>query len=178
MRYAKDGVVCSRGCLLAITGGCATETLEFRRPLDGLVSSKERAVLSGRPATLHLMNGAVITEIRIIDFIHGRDGQSIEFVQYADGARQAKKRASDIYRMQIGGTPYTLRYNVPTDGFYLTHLLVSYLIGQNSKAFSQFFEDVKLGQTWEDALATNYGVTPQQLAASFGRTVGVLNVTP
>ena len=384
--------------------------LEGSLNFDGLVSAKELAVLAEQPATLQLMKGAVITESRIIDFIHGRDGQSIQFVQYADGARQAKKRARDIYRMQIGGTPYTLRYNVPTDGFYLinrqeaeaearsrisgqrrelrdpqtdqeieaavgeqkeffnearrtlgspsvaqyesqfallltdypepvarqlsqyidqmcnrmnalfgipeganiwhgkvlvvlfhqrplfarfesevldnhnygtattiyhstkhgfvvvcrrekiepslakslcwslsggyinryrsnveipewlsvgmrqwltasifpdqrdllstrkqaatqlkqtgsllgilsatdvgkervgmTRLLVSYLIGQNSEAFSQFFEDIKLGQTWEKALATNYGATPQQLAASFGRTLGALNVTP
>jgi hypothetical protein len=57
-------------------------------------------------------------------------------------------------------------------------LLVSHLANQNSGAFGQFFQDIKAGHEFEDALITNYGVTPNQLAASFGASFGVANVVP
>jgi hypothetical protein len=57
-------------------------------------------------------------------------------------------------------------------------LLVSHLASQNSGAFGQFFQDVKAGHAFEDALTTNYGITVDQLAASFGASFGVANVVP
>ncbi|QDT12041.1 hypothetical protein [Stieleria marina] len=56
--------------------------------------------------------------------------------------------------------------------------LVTHLLNQNTNAFGQFFQDVKAGHDWEDSLITNYGVTANQFAAAFGRSLGVANVVP
>ncbi|MEZ6088121.1 MAG: hypothetical protein R3C05_08885 [Pirellulaceae bacterium] len=64
------------------------------------------------------------------------------------------------------------------DRRHLAKALIAYLIKHNAQSFSQFFEDVKLGHTWEDALRNNYGATPEQFAAAFGKSVGISGVTP
>ena len=59
---------------------------------------------------------------------------------------------------------------------HLARMLIAHLIKTDPTAFSQFFEDVKLGRSWQDALKTNYGATPQQFASDFGRKNGVGNL--
>lgn len=65
-----------------------------------------------------------------------------------------------------------------TDRRLMARALITYLITINPSSFGQFFQDLKLGQPWETALATNYGVTPEQFALSFGQQFGVANVQP
>ncbi len=60
----------------------------------------------------------------------------------------------------------------------LAKLLVNHLIDADPQAFSQFFEDLKLGHSWTDALNMNYGATPEMFAADFGRKMGVPNLIP
>ena len=52
-------------------------------------------------------------------------------------------------------------------------LLVNHLLESDPQAFSQFFEDLKLGHEWSAALKVNYGATPEIFAADFGRKMGV-----
>lgn len=64
------------------------------------------------------------------------------------------------------------------DRISIAKLLVIHLIEADPKAFSQFFEDVKLGHSWKDALLMNYGATPEAFASDFGRKMGVPNLRP
>ncbi len=67
---------------------------------------------------------------------------------------------------------------IATDRRTMARSLVTYLVKSNPAAFGQFFQDIKLGQSWETALATNFGITPDQLARSFAQQYGVTNVSP
>ena len=68
--------------------------------------------------------------------------------------------------------------NIEDERRGLARMLVAYLMKQNPQSFSQFFEDVKLGHSWESALKSNYGATPEQFAAAFGQSLRVRGVTP
>ncbi|MEL6107638.1 MAG: hypothetical protein AAFU85_16490 [Planctomycetota bacterium] len=57
-------------------------------------------------------------------------------------------------------------------------MLVAYLVDVDKLAFRQLLEDCKLGVQWEEALKNNYGLDAKQVAAGFGRSIGVPNLTP
>ena len=55
--------------------------------------------------------------------------------------------------------------------------IVKFLIAQDSVAFGQMFRDAKMGLSIEDALMQNFGLTLDELAGRFGRSLGVANVS-
>ena len=57
-------------------------------------------------------------------------------------------------------------------------LLVAFLASKSQAAYGQFFNDLKSGHEWRDALRTNFNLTDQQLAATFGTSLGVRGVSP
>ncbi|MBS0266726.1 MAG: hypothetical protein JSS02_32660 [Planctomycetes bacterium] len=56
--------------------------------------------------------------------------------------------------------------------------LAQFLIDLDSQAFGGLFTLIKEGASWREALQELYGMTPQQLAAGFGRTVGIAELKP
>lgn len=56
--------------------------------------------------------------------------------------------------------------------------LVRFLVAKDTLAFGQFYRDTKLGIGIEEAILQNYGVSIDQLAAGFGNSLGVANLTP
>jgi hypothetical protein len=89
-----------------------------------------------------------------------------------------RKRVADRLK-RSGSLLGILEATVLDDEFEsLAKLLVIHLIENDPQAFSQFFEDLKLGHSGTDALMMNYGATPEAFAADFGNKMGVPNLTP
>ncbi len=56
--------------------------------------------------------------------------------------------------------------------------IVQQMIQANPQQFQLFFNGIKEGLTWQDSLLRAYGMTPEELARGYGRTIGVPNLTP
>ena len=56
--------------------------------------------------------------------------------------------------------------------------MVQQMIQANPQLFQLFFNGIKEGLTWQDSLMRAYGMTPEELARGYGRTIGVPNLTP
>lgn len=56
--------------------------------------------------------------------------------------------------------------------------IVHQLIQVNPQLFRLFFNGIKEGLTWQDSLMRAYGVTPEELAKAYGKTIGVPSLTP
>lgn len=56
--------------------------------------------------------------------------------------------------------------------------IVQQMIQTNPQQFQLFFNGIKEGLTWQDSLLRAYGMTPEELARGYGRTIGVPNLTP
>jgi hypothetical protein len=137
--------------------------LEF----DGVVDDVRQKLLIGKPSALQFMNGTVVRSAEVVNFIKDPRSDAIRFFQYKDGKRKPKIKTTDV------------EATVLDDEFEsLAKLVVIHLIETDPNAFSQFFEDLKLGHSGTDALMMNYGATPEAFAADFGNKMGVPNLTP
>jgi hypothetical protein len=56
--------------------------------------------------------------------------------------------------------------------------LTEFMIRTNKQGYVDFINAVKDGQPWAQALQTKYGVTPEQLVAAYGQSIGVPGVKP
>ena len=56
--------------------------------------------------------------------------------------------------------------------------IVQQMIQANPQLFQLFFNGIKEGLTWQDSLMRAYGMTPEELARGYGRTIGVPGLTP
>ncbi len=56
--------------------------------------------------------------------------------------------------------------------------MVQQMIQANPQLFQLFFNGIKEGLTWQDSLMRAYGMTPEELARGYGRSIGVPSLTP
>lgn len=56
--------------------------------------------------------------------------------------------------------------------------IVQQMIQANPQLFQLFFNGIKEGLTWQDSLLRSYGMTPEELARAYGKTIGLPNLTP
>lgn len=56
--------------------------------------------------------------------------------------------------------------------------MTAFLMKSNPKGFRQMIDAIKQGTKWRQALKDAYGVTPAELTAAFGRSVGIPNLQP
>lgn len=68
--------------------------------------------------------------------------------------------------------------NLPGQRQIVCKLLVGHLIQRNAKAFSQMLSLIKLGHSNEDALRLALALSAEQLAASFGKSLGLPQLQP
>ena len=56
--------------------------------------------------------------------------------------------------------------------------MVNFLLKSDGKAFRKMLDEIKSGAKWQDALKTAYRVTPAELTAAYGRSMGIPNLQP
>ena len=56
--------------------------------------------------------------------------------------------------------------------------MVDFMLKSDGKAFRKMLDAIKHGTKWQDALKDAYGVTPAELTAAFGKSVGIPNLQP
>lgn len=84
-------------------------------------------------------------------------------------------------RVQASGTMegmFDIDTNIETWQYGLASGLAQFLIQTNPQAYGGLFTLIKEGATWQEALKELYGVTPAQLAAEYGRSIGVEVLRP
>jgi len=121
MKYMRDyhSRAWRLALLLFLAGFCSpadgqrNPTLSF----DGMVD--DFLAISGPPAIIHLMNGAMLDDVEILSFSKDRRTGGVRVLQYKDGSRKVSKKSPDIYRMMIGGRPYQFRFHGPTKSYFL-----------------------------------------------------------
>ena len=62
--------------------------------------------------------------------------------------------------------------------YAVARTLTDFMIAQNRKGYVAFINAIKDGQTWEDALTKQYGVSLDQLVRAYGNFMGVPGLKP
>ncbi len=57
-------------------------------------------------------------------------------------------------------------------------VLTQFLISNDANAYRAMITAIKEGYTWQEALDVTYGLKPEELAAAFGRSIGVPGLRP
>lgn len=68
--------------------------------------------------------------------------------------------------------------NIEAWQYGLASGIAQFLIDTNPQAYGALFTLIKEGSTWQEALKELFGVTPQELAAEYGRTIGAPELKP
>lgn len=68
--------------------------------------------------------------------------------------------------------------NIESWQYGLASGIAQVLIDANPQAYGGMFTLIKEGATWREALDELYGMTPEELAAGYGRTVGIPELKP
>jgi hypothetical protein len=56
--------------------------------------------------------------------------------------------------------------------------MVDFMLKTSGRSFRRLIDLIKTGTPWRDALRQSYGLTPEGLAAAYGRSVGIPNLKP
>ncbi len=120
------------------------------------------------------------SDVKLPRWVHSGLQDMLHRVMFPDPKRDAAARNTAATRLRRTGSLLGILQATELDDEreVLAKLLVIHLVEADPKAFSQFFEDLKLGHKWDAALKANYGATPEAFAADFGRRMGVPNLTP
>ena len=88
------------------------------------------------------------------------------------GLAQAKMQGN------LGGNFFTDGKKIEPWQYGVAASMVNFLMKTSGKKFLKMFDAIKMGTKWPDALKDAYGVTPAELTAAFGRSVGIPNLQP
>jgi len=86
-----------------------------------------------------------------------------------------------IPRIQASNTMggmFDIKGNIEPWQYGLASGVAQFLIDTNPQAYGGLFTLIKEGASWQEAVQELYGITPAELAASYGRTVGIPELTP
>jgi hypothetical protein len=86
-----------------------------------------------------------------------------------------------IARVQASGTMegfFDAQNNIESWQYGLASGMAQFLIQTNPQAYGGLFTLIKEGTTWQEALHELYAVTPAELAAEYGRSIGVAELKP
>ncbi|MBI1903025.1 MAG: hypothetical protein HYS13_18150 [Planctomycetia bacterium] len=106
-----------------------------------------------------------------------------DWVSYAvTKHEEVKRRQKEAYQRiaafrTLGGDFFTSR-RLERWQYGLGSGMVEYLLRVDAQKFRQLVDGIKEGLTWEESLKEAYGVTPEQLAQEFGKTVGLPGLRP
>jgi hypothetical protein len=89
--------------------------------------------------------------------------------------RQAIPRVQSTGSM---GSMLDIPGNIESWQYGLASGIADFLIDTNPQAYGGMFILIKEGASWQEALLELYGVTPAELAAGYGRTIGVPDLKP
>jgi len=160
-------------------------TIDYKTKRDKFVvavRNEDASAVLARRLVWAIGGGYIVryrSNTRIPDWLHvGMREHVTEQLFPKAGEIQKEFKSVRKHLQKAGSLRGTLSADViQRDRRQLTGVLVAFLVAQNPHAFGQFFEDVKLGVPWEDAIQTNYGATSSQFVASFGREMGIRNLT-
>jgi hypothetical protein len=99
-------------------------------------------------------------------------------VKSSDETKKRQQRA--IRQLQVSGSAGGKFFDAKHLGssqYGLASALVEYQLRIDPAAYRQFIDGIKEGATPQESLVAAYGLTPEQLLMSFGRQIGVLNLT-
>jgi hypothetical protein len=88
------------------------------------------------------------------------------------GLMQAKQQGN------LGGNFFTDDKKIEPWQYGVAASIVNFMLKSSGKNFRKMFDAIKMGTKWQDALKDAYGVTPAELTAAFGRSVGIPNLQP
>jgi hypothetical protein len=98
--------------------------------------------------------------------------------KHDDIKRRQKEAYARIAAFRTLGGDFFTRHGLERWQYGLASGMVEYLLRIDAQKFRQFIEGINEGLTWEESLKESYGVTPEQLAQEFGKTVGLPGLQP
>ncbi|MCA9138290.1 MAG: hypothetical protein KDB00_16070 [Planctomycetales bacterium] len=105
---------------------------------------------------------------------------TVQFEIVPDRNRQSSQRSNVIRQIKNAGSLLGLfdATKLDQERWPMSGQLVQFLIKTDAVAFGQMFRDVKLGVPADEALEQNFGVTKEQMADRFGKSLGIAGVSP
>ena len=88
------------------------------------------------------------------------------------GVQQKVKMSLEQMRQtgMIGPDFFTAK-NIAANQYGTATAMVNFMLSSNPKAFRAMIDDIKSGESWEDAMKKAYDVTPEQFTQAFGKVV-------
>ncbi len=77
----------------------------------------------------------------------------------------------------LGGNFFTAKQIEPWQ-YGIASSMVDFLIKGDGRAFRNFLIGIKSGEKWQNALQKCYGVTPEELTAAYGASMGIPSLQP
>jgi hypothetical protein len=76
----------------------------------------------------------------------------------------------------VGADFFRNEGNIDFDDYGLAVSMVDFMLKHDPKKFVEFIDGIKAGLTWQESMQENYGLTPQEFVAAYGRSIGVPNL--
>src|SRR5205085_6993019 len=76
----------------------------------------------------------------------------------------------------VGGDFFRNEGNIDFDDYGLAVSMVDFMLKHDPKKFVEFIDGIKAGLTRQESMQQNYGLTPQEFVAAYGRSIGVSNL--
>lgn len=101
-------------------------------------------------------------------------------VPQSDHVQGRFSEAVPILRMQgsLGGDFLDDSGRIESWQYGAAAVLTQFLISSDANAYRAMITAIKEGYTWQEALDVTYGLKPEELAAAFGRSIGVPGLRP
>ncbi len=106
------------------------------------------------------------------DWIAARLVPSSRSVAY----RESKALQTMRQTGSMGGGFFKPGGNIEGWQYGVASSLTSFLIAQDSAAYTRFIQGIKEGLSWQDSLKEHYNATPEEMIAGYGRSIGVSNL--
>lgn len=100
-------------------------------------------------------------------------------VPRSSAAERQKRSVEKAQRSgSLGGNFFETQTNFEAWQYDIASHLVNFMVQLDSGRFRSFFLSIKEGDTPEEALDRCYGMSPAELLAQYGRSIGVANLRP
>ena len=91
--------------------------------------------------------------------------------------KQFIKTLKESAKPRLGSNFFDTNAKLSFDSYGGASSMTRFLVETDQKKYVQFIDLLKSGMPWEEALGHSYQATPSQLVSSYGRWIGVPNLT-
>lgn len=104
------------------------------------------------------------------------EGKGFGQSDFADSIEYGLQELRD--RKSLGGNAFFYQHGLEAWQYPVAEMLTGFMIRQDRLRYRAFFDAIKDGKKWDDALAEDYGVPLERLVEAFGEQIKIRGLQP